>query len=264
MNSIKTTENHNHVKSVLKAFLILEELDKKDEMSISELSDSLNMDKGTVHRLINTIKDAGYVIQNPVNKKYANSLKLFAMGSRVVEKTGLKQIARPYLEKLAKETKETANLGLRIDRSIIYIDKIESNSTIKVGIDIGVSIPDYCTGMGKAVIAFLTVEGRNALFASYTFIKYTKNTAVDSVSLEKNLEQVRERGYSTDDEEFVEGLISFGAPIFDYHGKPIAAISVSCPKYRYEESANKNYFSNNVAKAAMEISIQLGYRPKLR
>ncbi|MEG1584241.1 MAG: IclR family transcriptional regulator [Anaerovorax sp.] len=259
---MKTLENSNHVKSILKAFLIIEALDKEVEMSIGEISETLDMDKGTVHRLVNTIKDAGYITQNPDNRKYANSLKLFAMGSRVVEKTGVKQIARPFVEQLAKETKETVNLGLRIGGNIIYIDKIESNSTIKVGIDIGVSIPDYCTGMGKAVIAFLTVEERDEIFKDCDFQGYAPNTVTNREDLESRLRVVREKGYSKDDEEFVGGLISFGAPIFDYHGKPVAAISVSCPKYRYEESVDKNYFSSRVVQVALEISKQLGYRPK--
>lgn len=258
---MKTVDKPNHVKSVLKAFMILETLDRQTEMSIGEISDVLDMDKGTIHRLINTVKDAGYITQNPDNKKYANSLKLFAMGSNVVEKTGVKQIARPFVEMLAKETKETVNLGLRIGENIVYIDKIESNSTIKVGIDIGVSIPDYCTGMGKAVIAFLTMKERDELFSNYTFQSFTKNTAMDRKTLEERLAVIREDGYSTDDEEFVDGLISFGAPIFDYHEKPVAAISVSCPKYRYKVNHDRNFFSAKVVGVALEISKQLGYRP---
>ncbi len=255
-------EKSNNVKSILKAFSILEELNSKSEMSIAEISEKLQMDKATVHRLINTIKEAGYIIQNPDNKKYSNSFKLFAMGSRVMERTGIKQIARPYIERLAEETGETVNLGVRIGGCIAYIDKIESNSTIKVGIDIGTTIPDYCTGMGKAVLAFLPQDEKDKILQETTFKMYTKKTLKDTKSLEDELDRIRTLGYSCDNEEYVEGLISYGAPLMDFHGFPVGAISVSYPKYRYEKNNETLNFSEKVIITAAEISRQLGYKMK--
>lgn len=253
-------ERVNTVKSILKAFTILEEINKNYEMSIGEISQTLNMDKATVHRLVSTMKEAGYLMQNPTSKRYSVSLKIFAMGNRVVERTGIKQIARPYIKRLAEETKETVNLGMRIDNDIVYVDKIESNSTIKVGIDIGTAIPNYCTGMGKAVIAFLSQEERSEMFENMEFKSFTKNTPITKESIEENLKKIRDVGFSTDDEEFVDGLISFGAPIFDFHGNPVAAVSVSYPKYRYEGKDKESEVPEKVVKTAKEISTKLGYK----
>lgn len=257
----ETEEKSNSVKSVMKAFLIMEELDKSGEMSIGDLSERLRMDKATVHRLINTIKEAGYVDQNPDNKKYSNSLKLLAMGNRVMDKTGIKHISRTYIEELAEKTGETVNLGTRVGNKIYYIDKLESNSTIKVGHSIGTNVPCYCSGLGKVILAFSDEMIVREILDSVSFEKFTDHSIIDKKQLLEELSRVREKGYSVDDEEYVIGLICFGAPIFDYHGNPVAAISVSCPKYRYEEEIHQPLYSGLVMEEALKISKRLGYKP---
>ncbi len=253
-------DNSNNVKSVMKAFLIMEELDKVGELSIGDLSERLLMDKATVHRLINTIKDSGYVNQNLDSKKYSNSLKLLAMGNRVMEKSGVKHIARPYVEELAEKTGETINLGVRVGNKIIYIDKLESSSTIKVGLGIGTSVPSYCSGLGKAILAFTLEDELQEILDSISFEKYTDGSITDIVMLKEEFKKIRERGYSIDDEEYVIGLICIAAPIFDYHGNPVAAISVSSPKYRYDANKHLTFYSSLVTEAAQKISRQLGYK----
>lgn len=255
-------DKSNIVKSILKAFTIMEELDSAGELSLGDLSERLSMDKATVHRLISTIKYAGYVNQNQDNKKYSNSLKLLAMGNRVMEKTGLKHIARPFLEDLAEKTEETINLSIRVGSNVIYIDKIESSSTIKVGISIGTSVPGYCTGMGKAVLAYLPEEELNQIMKNVNYEKFTKHTAENLQDLKEKLYEIKNNGYSMDDEEYVDGLVSFGAPIFDYHGNPIAAISISSPKFRYEKNKHFEIYTRLVVETAYKISKQLGYQNK--
>lgn len=259
----ETLEKSNNVKSILKAYLIMEELDIAGELSLGDLSKRLSMDKATVHRIINTIKDAGYINQNIDNKKYYNSLKLLAMGNRAMEKTGVKHIARPYIEELAEKTGETINLGVIVDSNVIYIDKIESNSTIKVGLGIGTTVPSYCSGLGKVMLAFMPEPELEVILKNITYEKFTENTINNEENFLKALSIVKDKGFSFDDEEYVIGLICFGAPIFDYHGSPIAAISVSCPKYRYEESKHFEMYSTLAIDSAKKISRQLGYQVKL-
>lgn len=256
---LEKEERSNQVKSVKKALLILEELSLAGQLSVKELSLRLSLDKATIHRLLSTLKDCGYVNQNKNNRNYANSMKIFAMGTRVMEKAGLKQAARPFVEELAEKTGETVNLSARSGGDVIYIDKIESSSTIKVGISIGTSVPGYCTGMGKAVLAYLPAEEQKNALADVVYRKYTANTADNQEVLLQRLEKVRAAGFSMDDEEFVEGLISFGAPIFDFYGMPVGAISVSCPKYRFDQALHEDIYAHLVMDMAEKISLELGY-----
>lgn len=250
----------NHVKSVLKAFQIIEELDRFGELSIGEISQALSMDKTTVHRLINTIKEAGYIVQNPCNRKYSNSIKIFTIGTRIIERTGLKEIARPYLETIGEQTKETINLSMHSGNDIVYVDKIESDSAIKVGIKIGTALPMYCTGMGKAILAFLPDENVNEIIGNTSFCRRTSNTVSGKEALLEQLEAVRKNGYAKDAEEYVDGLISFAAPIFDYRNSPVAAISISMPKMRYNETEQREFYVNLVKDTAGALSKELGHK----
>ena len=251
--------NINNVKSIMKAFTIIEVLDNAGPLSIGELSEKLAMDKSTVHRIINTIKDIGYVTQSQETKKYSNSIKLFEIGQNVISKTGLFEAARPYIELLSSETGESINLGIVRENKIVYVDKKEGNSAIKVSIKIGTSIPMHCTGMGKAVLAHMNANERENIINQIEYVKYAKNTSLDKVSLLKKLDDCLKQGYSFDNEEYVDDLISFGAPIFNYRGVPIAAISISFPKSRYDENNQGRFYPALIKNAAENISKQMGY-----
>lgn len=258
MNAVAKRENC--VKSILKAFQIIEALDKLGELSIGQLSHALSMDKTTVHRLTCTIKEAGYIVQNPYTRKYSNSIKLFTIGNSIIERTGLKEIARPYIEALASETKETINLSMHSGNNIVYVDKIESDSAIKVGIKTGTALPMYCTGMGKAILAYLPEETQNEIMNNISFQMRTEKTLPNREALIDQLKLVTKNGYAKDGEEFVDGLISFAAPIFDYRNNPFAALSISMPKLRYNEGENREYYVSLVKKTAAVLSKELGKR----
>ena len=116
----------------------------------------------------------------------------------------------------------------------------------------------HCTGLGKAYLSFMSEEEVEELINNTIFERFTEHSIVDKDTLRTSLLEIRERGYSIDDEEYVIGLICFGAPIFDYHGNPIAAVSVSCPKYRVESKHQKIY-ADYILGTASKISRQMGY-----
>ena len=256
---MKNIKNVNTVKSIIKAFAIIEALDEAGPLSIGELSKMLAMDKATVHRLINTVKDIGYVTQNLETKKYSNSIKLFEIGRNVITKTGLFEAARPYIESLSAETGESINLGIVRDNKIVYVDKKEGKSAIKVSIKIGTSIPMHCTGMGKAVLSHMNETERENIVNQIEYKRYAKNTSLDKETLLRRLDKSHKLGYSIDNEEYIDDLISFGAPIFNYKGDPIAAISISFPKSRYDEADHGVAYPVLIKDAAANISKQMGY-----
>lgn len=261
MTKEKAPTGSNHVKSVLKAFEIMEELDSAGELGIGEISERLSMDKGTVHRIINTVKEAGYVIQNQDNKKYANSFKLLAMGNRVLERTGVQKTLRPFIKEIWDKTGETVNVGTVADGKIIYIDKIESKSPIKVGQKIGARVPIHCSALGKAILAFTPEPEKSNIIAGLDLESYTSHTITTKTQFQNNLSEITEKGYALDDEEYVEGLICIATPIINYHGIPIAAISISCPKYRFREDYHLGLYSTLIMEAAQTVSKQIGYLP---
>lgn len=252
-------EKSNQVKSVLKSLKIIDLLSKHKELSISEISDFLNMDKGTVHRLISTLKEGAYVDQNKENKKYSNGLKLFEIGSSVARQKGIATVGKPYLKKLAEESGETINLGMLDGKEVLYMDKIESSETIRVDLSVGSRIPAYCTGLGKSIMAFLPKEVLEEMIESIEMKEYTSHTVSNKTDLNRQLETIKENGFCMDDEEYVEGIVCFAAPIFNHNGYPIAAISVSIPKFRYNEGDKRKWYEEIITRNSLALSEKFGY-----
>ncbi|KYO63800.1 IclR family transcriptional regulator [Thermovenabulum gondwanense] len=251
-------ENKNLVKSVIKALEIIELLNVEGELSIKEISTKLELEKTTVHRLITTLKEKGYVIQNDKDRRYSNSFKLFELGNRTIERLGLRRQAQPYLEELAEKSHETVNLAILDGKYVMYIDKIESSETIKVALEIGKKLPCYCTGLGKAILAYMSEQKVLELLKSEPLKEFTPNTITDLSKLMRELRKIREQGYSVDNEEYVQGLICVASPIINKQGEPIAAMSIAIPKYRIEEGKKDlDYFASLVKETAQKFSKEL-------
>lgn len=256
---IEMEKRSNLVKSIIKAVDILELLSKEHELGITEVSKLLSLDKSTVFRIITTLREKGMVDQNPRTQKYHNSLKLFELGNRIVEDLGLRRIAQPIIKELAEKTGETVNLAILDGNSILYIDKIESSATIKVDLPIGKRLPAFCTGLGKAMLAHVSNEKLNKVLETTDLHRYTVKTHLNKEEFLNELEEIRVRGYSFDDEEYVEGLKCIAAPILDFKGEALAAISVAIPSYRYEKFVNDSFIDLVVSESIL-LSRMFGYR----
>jgi len=221
----------------------------------------LGLEKSTVHRLISTLKHKGYVEQNISNHKYLNSFKLFEMGNNVVERLGLRRQAQPFMEELAVNSRETVNLAIMDGKHVMYIDKIESTETIKVDLNIGKKLPSYCTGLGKAMLAFMPEERVKELLKGETFFRYTQNTVKDFAHLLEQLKKIREQGYCIDDEEYVGGLVCIASPVRNFSGEVVAAMSIAMPKYRLDEGEKDLSYIIDLVKIVVDrFSGQLGFR----
>lgn len=250
-------ERSNLVKSVLKALDLMEVLTQNGELSIGELNEHLGWDKSTIHRLLSTLKEKDYVQQNAENQKYRAGIKMFEMGNQVVERLGFRRQCQPYLESLAAVTKETVNLAVRDGKDIIYIDKIESSATIKVDLAIGKRLPMYCTGLGKVILAHMPEAEALKILQTEKMIAYTPKTLTTVKDIQEQLELIRNRGCSLDDEEYVEGLICVAAPIQNHLGQVMAAISIAVPQYRFEEGQKTLHYTEKVVETAQKISVEL-------
>jgi len=250
----------NVVKSIVKAFEILELLDNNGELGITEISLALGWDKSTAYRIALSLKETGYITQNPANSKYSNSFKLFEMGNNVVERLGLRRQAQSYLEQLSRITNETVNLAIMYEANILYIDKIESTATIKVNLNVGKKVPAYCSGLGKTMMAFMDEEKVLSVLKNVEFEKYTNKTITNTKDLLEQFKKIREQGFGYDDEEYVEGLKCIASPIFGYDGKVVAAVSLAIPKYRYDEGQKEIGYEYLVKTTANNISKELGFK----
>lgn len=250
----------DYVQSLSRGLEILEVINRNGEMGISEVSEALKMDRSTVYRLISTLKAREYLKQNNANSRYYCSLKMFEMGCRVVTKLGMGRQVRYIMEELAVSVGESVNLGVLDGSDIVHIEKIESHETIKVDVGVGERMPSYSTSLGKAILAFLPQEQLSALLEKMIFEKITPNTVTDPKILLEKLAEVRRCGFAIDDEEFALGLKCLAAPVKDWSGSVVAAVSVAYPKYRYQVDAEwEQKLINEVLATAGKISTAFGF-----
>jgi DNA-binding IclR family transcriptional regulator len=249
------------VQSIERAFAVIELLDSHGELGISEISRLLSLERSTVHRIVSTVRNLGYLNQNPCNHKYSNSFKFFEIGNDVVKRLGLRQQAAPFLRELSEKTHEAVNLAILDGDRVIYIDKIESQSTIKVDLSVGKRFPPYCTGLGKILLAWLPEEKVLEIVGPPPFRKYTENTTTSMEVLLSQLREIRSREIAWDNEEYVQGLFCIAAPVRGSSGDVVAALSVALPKFVYAGEKRKiESIGDLLLDVARRFSRSLGYK----
>ncbi|NLG85735.1 MAG: IclR family transcriptional regulator [Firmicutes bacterium] len=249
----------NIVQSVDRALIILGILQQSEEpLGVTEIGAQMGLHKSSVYRTLNTLARRGYVQQDPRTERYTLGLKLVELGTTVLERLELRELARPYLKRLMEASHEVAHLVILQDGKAVYIEKVEYPGPVKMASRIGARNPLHCTAVGKAMLAFLPEKSVDAIIAK-GLKQRTPSTITDPIKLREELEHVRNCGYACDLEENEPGIRCVAAPIFDHTGQVIAACSVSGLAMTMTES-KIDECSKLVRQAGMEISAALGYR----
>jgi DNA-binding IclR family transcriptional regulator len=256
---LKTTPNYP-IKVLTKTFAILDVLlEHKTPMTMSEISEKLKFYPSTVHRILDTLKYGGYVEQNPDNQKYQLGLKLLELGMAKIHQIDLVKEAKPFLKELAKKCNETVHLAILEDTNVLYLAKEESSQTIRMISYVGRRGPLHCTALGKVLLAFLPLEERGELLDRLELFRLTENTITDRVQLETELNTIIEKGFAMDREENEKDVRCLAAPVKNYKGRVIAAVSISSPAYRVNKE-NQNHLKEYLITACQKISSRLGYK----
>ncbi|MGB4588773.1 MAG: IclR family transcriptional regulator [Clostridiaceae bacterium] len=246
------------VQSIDRALNLLEILSDHDKgLGLIDLSERSGLSKSTVHRLLNTLSENGYVKQSEESGKYLLTMKLFHLGSKNVEKMDILKLSRPYLEKLRDLSSEVVHLVLRDGNEIVYIDKVESENTIRMYSNIGKKGTLYSTSVGKAIMAYHSDEEIRKIWESLKIEKLTEYTLTDFNAFMKEINEIRKVGYAMDREENELGVKCLGAAILDYTKKPIAAISVSGPIQRMTDE-KVSVLVRNILETKKLVSKELG------
>lgn len=248
--------------SVIKAVEVLEELAKsEDGLGVTEISNRLNYGVSATYHLLNTLKQCNIIEQDKKTKKYRIGFELFRICGMAKRQNALASLAQPYLDKLREMVGETSNLVVLDGNEVIYIAQSESTKLLKLFTQLGAKVPFYCTGGGKAILAYQPKKVQDLVLNNTNFIKFTGNTLSDINELVRELDIIRQQGYAMDNEEREEGVTCIATPVFDCYGEAIASISISGPTYRLKEKGIATIIKN-VTDTAKELSESLGYVEK--
>ncbi|MFZ7133275.1 MAG: IclR family transcriptional regulator [Eubacteriales bacterium] len=246
------------VQSVTRALDIIQCFKNNEELGISEIAAVMQLSKSTIYGLVHTLAVNGYLEQNKSTQKYRLGIKLFELGNIVHSRMDLRNEAKVYCQQLADKWKDTVHLATYYDEEIIYIDKINMPEAVIVYSQVGKRAPMHCTGVGKAILAYVDDGFLEKYISDKPLKKITKNTITNKGKLIKELEVIKTQGYAVDDEEIEIGLRCVAAPIFNYKGYPIAAISLSAPYRKLTDDVIKK-ISKDVMYYAQKISERVGY-----
>jgi len=257
---VRRDKSNYIIQSVAHALDVLEEFrGETDELGVTELSKKLKLHKNNVFRILATLQSRNYIEQNKTNDNYRLGIKCLELGQTFIHQRGLLKQAQPILHELAESTGETSYISILRGTEVIYLDSVETSSTVRVISRVGLHMPIHATAAGKALVAFDSDEELQKRFAG-EIPRFTKNTKIVREELMKEFAAVRDREYATDLEEFEEGLRCIAAPVRDYTRKVVGAISVSGPANRLSDEKIAQMVGPEVNRAGKALSARLGFR----
>lgn len=218
---------------------IIEYIHKYDGgVSISQISKDLNLYKSTVYRTLATLENRGYIEQDQRSELYSLGSKFYVLSGIAGENKKLSSLILPYMKRLNDKYGESVNLG-RIERDedgiyrLIIIGECESKHSLSAKVNIGAMHECYCASLGKCLLAF-SKDIDLSPYKNRKLEKFTDTTITTFSGLKKELEKIKENGYSIDNEEREVGLYCVGVPIM-CGGYSIAAMSISGPTSRIKD-----------------------------
>jgi IclR family KDG regulon transcriptional repressor len=226
------TSTYTPVKTIEKCFSLLEYIANHQPVRIPEIVKALELTRGNVHRLVATLERLGY-LERLEDGRLRLSYKIFKLGSTVPHSRKLDEVTKPFMHRLSELSGETVNLGVPLNHSVIYLDKVETKQYLRLDHQIGEIDPLHCTALGKVLLAGFSKEEQDEYFSSAVFTRYTENTIVGREALLREIRKVTRNGYALDLQELDMNLHCIAAPICDYRSKVIAALSISGPSMRF-------------------------------
>ncbi|OGO45219.1 MAG: hypothetical protein A2W34_00930 [Chloroflexi bacterium RBG_16_64_32] len=248
------------VRSVQRALTLLRTFLAHDgELSAAELSKETGLDPSTVFRLLATLEAQGFVEINHATAKCRPGVILLELGSRFLKNNDVRSRSIGYLERLRDEFGETVHLTILDGNEVVYLEKLAGLHPIGfMSSRVGNRSPAHCTGVGKALLAYLSDEQLAQRYPDGRLKRYTEQTITDFEELRAELARVRKRGYAVDLEEHELGVKCVAAPTFD-HKEIAAAVSVSGPVDRMDHHIVSENLISTLMEVTAHISEQMGW-----
>jgi IclR family acetate operon transcriptional repressor len=250
----RQTKETPSIQSLDRGLMILETVGKSaTPISLGQLTAVLGIDRSSVFRLANTLKRRGFLANSTTGKDYVLGTAVWRL-SRQYDWSGmLATIAHDHLQALASVTGETAHLAVREGRKALFIDHAATSHVIAISGQTGELVPLYCTSHGKALLADFDEPALRQLFGSKPLTQYTKQTVQKVSELAKVCNEIRTRGFASDNSEYMEGVRCVAAPIRDKDRAVIASIGISAPTTRFP-SERQPELAAHVKDIAAQIS----------
>lgn len=250
-------KSEQSVGTLKRGLTILQYFAAHGEAAPLDIAKALGTSRSTTYRIIELLRTTGFLEVNPTSGNLRLGVKAIELGMAAIARVDVIKNAPPYLNSLAASTLETVFLAVPNDDEMVYVYSEESSQPVKMNTKLGTRRPLHCTSLGKAYMSALPENDRKALVGRLRLVRFTENTITDAEELDSDLQTSIARGYAIDDVEAEEGVTCLAAPVRDYTGLPVAAISVSGPTERVV--LKRDEIGAHVADTAKMLSRRLGF-----
>lgn len=233
------------------------ELIAAERQGISDLSAKLGVHRSTVLRLVQTLEARGFARRSP-DGKWGIGFGLVAIGQGELDRLDLREVAHQHLIELSHELGHTVHLASLVGHNVVYIDKVDGGSPVKLQSRVGGRALVHTAGVAKAALAYASDVVRAAAIETCTFERFTPTTISSAGALLAELDRIRERGWARDNAEAESFINCVALPIFGSDGKVVGGMSVTAVKALAPLPALEGHLER-IAATRDAICAELGY-----
>jgi IclR family KDG regulon transcriptional repressor len=243
MNQPREIASHS-IRAIDRAVQILEcFLFNQGEYSLRELVNRTALSKTTVFRILQTLERNKFIVYNKMSNQYSLGIKLFELGGHVIFTLNFRSVAAPFLDRLSQNKERTVLAAMHEGGELLYIDRRERKDSVRFSSDIGKRRAPHFGMLGKTLMAYLPEEQIDELLERYPLTKIASRAVTDPQIFKSHLWEIREKGYTHEDNESVEGMVGIAAPVRNHLGDVVAAVGVTFPSFK----ANKQMIAETIA-----------------
>lgn len=219
---------------VARVFRLLDEIVSHGPLRFAELEDRLNLPKASLHRALHDLQLERLIQFDERSQIYSAGFRVLELANLVWARSDIRTLARDQLVQLCVTSNETVQLAMLADTHAVYIDSVESSNNVRMSMNIGSKAPVYCSGTGKVLLAWCSIEEQKAIMERTSFAEFTPNTITRPALLLAELKKIRKLGYAEDNEEHFTGIRCIAAPIVNQADQCVGAISIAAPTFRIQ------------------------------
>jgi IclR family acetate operon transcriptional repressor len=245
------------VQALERALALLMALARSDRASLTELSLRSGIPASSAHRLLMTMQADRFVAFDDTTGDWSIGVEAFRTGSSFVRRNQVTEVARDTMRGLVEQTGESANIAMPDRGEVVFVGQVESTQPIRAFFAPGVRTPMHASGIGKALLATMPRAKAERTLLATGLRAFTPRTLASPQALFEDLDRIRDRGWSVDDEERNLGMRCVAAPIFNAYGEAVAGISVSGPSGRIDAD-RVGEFGPMVRRAAATVTEGIG------
>ncbi|OKL36017.1 IclR family transcriptional regulator [Domibacillus mangrovi] len=244
-------------KTVLKSMEIIRLFFDEESLTLLQIMNKTDLPKTSAYRMAESLLELGF-LEKDKNGAYRLGLIFLVLGNLVAERLDIRSITLPYMQRLRKETGEAVNLVIRDGEEAVYIEKVDTQESVRVFTQIGRRAPLYGGACPRVLLSFIEPEEQEQLLQSFDIVPYANGTPKDKDDVRRLIEETRKKGWSISHSELENYSSAIAAPIFNHKGDVVAGISLVGPEVRFRDEVHVQEMITKLTEAAKHISAAIG------